>query len=151
VLLVSHDRAFLDNVVTSVIASEGGGKWREYVGGFTDWQTQRDRSQQLALDAQKGASKEAAKETAPKDSAGGRNTQRTVKLSFKEQRELEALPQKIADLEAEQKAIGAQLEDGSLFAKDAREGARLTERYAEIDEELMLALERWDELENRVK
>ena len=53
VLLVSHDRAFLDNVVTSVIASEGEGKWREYVGGFTDWQIQRDRSQQMALDAQK--------------------------------------------------------------------------------------------------
>ncbi|MBB5403332.1 ATP-binding cassette subfamily F protein uup [Paraburkholderia youngii] len=151
VLLVSHDRAFLDNVVTSVIASEGGGKWREYVGGFTDWQTQRDRSEQLALEAQKESGKEAPKEAAPKESATGRNAQRSAKLSFKEQRELEALPKMIADLEAEQKAIGAQLEDGSVFAKDAREGARLTERYAEIDEELMLALERWDELENRVK
>ncbi|ADG14929.1 ABC transporter related protein [Paraburkholderia atlantica] len=151
VLLVSHDRAFLDNVVTSVIASEGGGKWREYVGGFTDWQTQRDRSEQLALEAQKESSKEAPKEAATKESATGRNAQRSAKLSFKEQRELEALPKMIADLEAEQKAIGAQLEDGSVFAKDAREGARLTERYAEIDEELMIALERWDELENRVK
>jgi ATP-binding cassette subfamily F protein uup len=151
VLLVSHDRAFLDNVVTSVIASEGGGKWREYVGGFTDWQIQRDRSEQLALEARKESSKEAPKEAAQKDSGAGRNAQRTVKLSFKEQRELEALPQKIAELETEQKAIGAQLEDGSVFAKDAREGARLTERYAEIDEELMVALERWDELENRVK
>ncbi|SIT40722.1 ABC transporter ATP-binding protein uup-1 [Paraburkholderia ribeironis] len=155
VLLVSHDRAFLDNVVTSVIASEGGGKWREYVGGFTDWQIQRDRSEQLALEAQKEASKDAAKDAASnaaaKESAAGRNTQRAVKLSFKEQRELEALPERIAALEAEQKTIGAQLEDGSVFARDAQEGTRLTERYAAIDEELLIALERWDELENRRK
>ncbi|OAJ51321.1 ABC transporter ATP-binding protein [Paraburkholderia ginsengiterrae] len=152
VLLVSHDRAFLDNVATSVIASEGEGKWREYVGGFTDWQIQRDRSQQMALEAQKEAGKEAAKDAAPvKDNSAGRNAQRAAKLSFKEQRELEALPEKIAALEAEQKAIGAQLEDGSVFAKDAQEGTRLTERYAAIDEELLVALERWDELENKRK
>jgi len=148
VLLVSHDRAFLDNVVTSVIASEGEGKWREYVGGFTDWQVQSSRSQQLA---QSETPKETAKEAAPKDSAAGRNAQRTVKLSFKEQRELEALPEQIAKLEAEQKSIGAQLEDGSIFAKDAAEGTRLTERYAAIDEELLLALERWEELESKRK
>jgi len=159
VLLVSHDRAFLDNVATSVIASEGEGKWREYVGGFTDWQIQRDRSQQIAVDAQKAAGKEAAgKEVskdaakdAAKDSSAARNPQRPVKLSFKEQRELEALPKTIAELEAEQKAIGAQLEDGSVFARDAREGTRLTERYAQIEEELLIALERWDELESRRK
>jgi ATP-binding cassette subfamily F protein uup len=145
VLLVSHDRAFLDNVVTSVIASEGEGKWREYVGGFTDWQVQSARSQQMAQDAPK----EAARDAAPKDSATGRNAQRTVKLSFKEQRELEALPAQIAALEAEQKTIGAQLEDSSIFAKDAAEGTRLTERYAAIDAELMIALERWDELESK--
>ncbi len=152
VLLVSHDRAFLDNVATSVIASEGGGKWREYVGGFTDWQIQRDRSQKMALEAQKEANKEAGKDSAPsKDSSAARNAQRVAKLSFKEQRELEALPEKIAALEAEQKTIGAQLEDGSVFAKDPKEGTRLTERYAAIDEELLIALERWDELEKRRK
>ncbi|WP_027799807.1 ATP-binding cassette domain-containing protein [Paraburkholderia dilworthii] len=155
VLLVSHDRAFLDNVATSVIASEGGGKWREYVGGFTDWQIQSQRSQQLAQEAQKEASKDAkdaAKDaTAAKENSAGRNPQRAAKLSFKEQRELETLPEKIAALEAEQKTIGAQLEDGSIFAKDAQEGTRLSERYAAIDEELLVALERWDELEKRRK
>jgi ATP-binding cassette subfamily F protein uup len=167
VLLVSHDRAFLDNVATSVIASEGGGKWREYVGGFTDWQLQSERSQQLAQEAQKEASrdaarnagsdaakdttKDAAKDASGNDNAAGRNPQRAAKLSFKEQRELEALPQKIAALEAEQKTIGAQLEEGSIFAKDPQEGTRLSERYAAIDEELLGALERWDELENRRK
>jgi len=175
VLLVSHDRAFLDNVATSVIASEGGGKWREYVGGFTDWQLQSERSQQLAQETQKEASRDAAKDTTKdttkdaakdankdankdtakdasgNDNAAGRNPQRAAKLSFKEQRELEALPQKIAALEAEQKTIGAQLEEGSIFAKDPQEGTRLSERYAAIDEELLVALERWDELENRRK
>jgi ATP-binding cassette subfamily F protein uup len=152
VLLVSHDRAFLDNVVTSVIASEGGGLWREYVGGFSDWQTQSERAERLAQEAAaKNAPKAAPREAATKESAAGRNAQRTVKLSFKEQRELEALPETIAALEAEQKAIGAQLEDGSIFARDAKEGARLTERYAAIDDELLAALERWEELEAKRK
>ncbi|SEI80167.1 ATP-binding cassette domain-containing protein [Paraburkholderia diazotrophica] len=148
VLLVSHDRAFLDNVVTSVIASEGEGKWREYVGGFTDWQIQSERSERIA---QQDAPKEPPKEAAPKESAAGRNAQRTVKLSFKEQRELEALPDRIAALEAEQKTIASQIEDGSIFVKDAQEGARLTERYAAIEDELLVAIERWDELESKGK
>ncbi|CAN7462839.1 ATP-binding cassette domain-containing protein [Trinickia sp. LjRoot230] len=151
VLLVSHDRAFLDNVVTSVIASEGEGRWREYVGGFTDWQVQSERAKRLADDTAAKNAPAAPREAAPKESAAGRNAQRTVKLSFKEQRELEALPQTIAALEAEQKAISAQLADGSIFAKDAQEGARLTERYAAIDDELLAALERWESLEAKRK
>jgi ATP-binding cassette subfamily F protein uup len=151
VLLVSHDRAFLDNVVTSVFAAEGGGMWREYVGGFSDWQIQRERSERIAEDAARQTAKEAPKDDTPKESAAGRNAQRTVKLSFKEQRELEALPGRIAELEEEQKAIGAQLEDGSIFAKDAKEGARLSERHAAIEEELLVALERWEELEAKRK
>ncbi|HKT97696.1 MAG TPA: ATP-binding cassette domain-containing protein [Paraburkholderia sp.] len=149
VLLVSHDRAFLDNVVTSVIASEGEGRWHEYVGGFTDWQTQSARAQEIA---EARAPKEAASAVAaPKESAAGRNAQRSVKLSFKEQRELEELPRRIEALETEQKEIGAKIEDGSIFAKDAQEGARLTERYAAIDDELLLALERWEALESKRK
>lgn len=149
VLLVSHDRAFLDNVVTSVIASEGEGRWREYVGGFTDWQTQSTRAQEIA--EARAPREAAAAVVAPKESAAGRNAQRTVKLSFKEQRELEELPARIEALETEQKTIGAKIEDGSIFAKDAAEGARLTERYAAIDEALLVALERWEELESKRK
>ncbi|WEY39594.1 ATP-binding cassette domain-containing protein [Paraburkholderia sp. SUR17] len=148
VLLVSHDRAFLDNVVTSVIAAEGEGRWREYVGGFTDWQVQRDRAEQLR-EAQ--APRESAKEAQNKESAAARSAPRAVKLSFKEQRELDALPERIAALEAEQKTIAAQLEDGSIFAKDAAEGTRLTERYGAIEEELLIALERWEALESKRK
>jgi len=151
VLLVSHDRQFLDNVVTSVFASEGGGKWREYVGGFTDWQIQRERSERIALDAARDTAKQAKKEDGPKDSGGGRNSQRSTKLPYKEVRELEALPAQIAALEAEQKSIAAKLEDGSVFAKDPKEGTRLNERHAAIDEELLVALERWEELEAKRK
>lgn len=74
-----------------------------------------------------------------------------MKLSFNEQRELDALPDRIAALEEEQKTIGAQLEDGSIFAKDPQEGTRLTERFAAIDDELLAALERWETLEAKRK
>ena len=151
VLLVSHDRQFLDNVVTSVFASEGGGMWREYVGGFTDWQIQRERSERIALDAARDTAKQAKKDDGPKDSGAGRNSQRSNKLPYKEVRELEALPAQIAALEAEQKSIAAKLEDGSVFAKDPKEGSRLSERHAAIDEELLVALERWEELEAKRK
>ncbi|KAG0162242.1 hypothetical protein DFQ30_002547, partial [Apophysomyces sp. BC1015] len=74
-----------------------------------------------------------------------------VKLSFNEQRELDALPERIAQLEAEQKTIGAQLDDGAIFVKEPAEGTRLTERYAAIDDELLAVLERWEKLEAKRK
>jgi ABC transport system ATP-binding/permease protein len=163
VLLVSHDRAFLDNVVTSVIVAEGEGNWREYVGGFSDWQVQSERAGQLAQERSARAAKEATASAAPKEDARGaspkgtssgapgRNAQRSVKLSFNEQRELDALPDRIAALEAEQQAIDTKLADGSVYAKDPQEGVRLTERHAAIDEELMTALERWEALEAKRK
>jgi ABC transport system ATP-binding/permease protein len=151
VLLVSHDRQFLDNVVTSVFASEGGGKWREYVGGFSDWQIQRERSERIALDAARDTAKQAKKDDGPKDSGSGRNSQRSAKLPYKEVRELEALPAQIAALEAEQTSIAAKLADGSVFANDPKEGTRLSERHAAIDEALLVALERWEELEAKRK
>ncbi len=109
--------------MTSVFAAQAGGKWCEYVGGFSDWQVQRERSERIAEEATRQTAKEAPKDDAPKDSAAGRNAQRTVRLSFKEQRELERLPERIAALEAEQTSIGVQLADSSIFAKDAKEGA----------------------------
>ncbi|MEJ0003487.1 MAG: ATP-binding cassette domain-containing protein [Pararobbsia sp.] len=149
VLLVSHDRAFLDNVVTSVIAAEGEGKWREYVGGFSDWQVQKARSDELARAAVAAgnAAANAAAKGGAKDSAAGRNAQRSVKLSFKEQRELESLPKQIAALETEQQDIAAKLGDGTLFSKDGKEALRLTERNGAIDAALLEALERWEALE----
>ncbi len=142
VFLVSHDRTFLDNVVTSVIAAEGDGNWREYVGGFTDWQVQSERS--AALAAQRAPVEDTVKETA---NASRRGANRTVKLSYKEQRELESLPERIASLESEQKDAAAKIEDGSIFVKDPAAGAALSERFEAIELELLEALERWEVLE----
>ncbi|MFJ2991982.1 ATP-binding cassette domain-containing protein [Pandoraea sp. NPDC087047] len=142
VFLVSHDRTFLDNVVTSVIAAEGDGNWREYVGGFTDWQVQSERS--AALAAQRAPVEDAAKEAA---STSKRGANRTVKLSYKEQRELDGLPERIASLENEQKDAAAKIEDGSIFVKDPAAGAALSERFDAIELELLEALERWEVLE----
>ncbi|AJG20356.1 ATP-binding cassette domain-containing protein [Cupriavidus basilensis] len=147
VFLVSHDRAFLDNVVTSTIAAEGDGRWREYVGGYSDWQVQSARSAAMQ-DARGGEGKAAAESTKPREI---RAANRLVKLSYKEQRELDTLPERIASLENEQKAVGAQLADGSLYVSDAGKAAQLAARHDEIDLELLEALERWEVLEAKTK
>ncbi len=141
VFLVSHDRTFLDNVVTSTIAWEAPGQWREYEGGVTDWLTQSRRSQAIAEAAQPKAAKEEPKPAAARNDGKARR-----KLSYKEQRELEQLPGRIAALEAEQKEIQQALADGSLFATDNTRAVALHQRDAQIEEELLLALERWTEL-----
>jgi ATP-binding cassette subfamily F protein uup len=147
VFLVSHDRAFLDNVVTSTIAAEGDGMWRESVGGYSDWLEQSARAQ--ALQAAKVDQKQAE---APKQSTReARGANRTVKLSYKEQRELDGLPERIQSLETEQKTISAQLEDGSMYATDPKRAADLATRHDDIEMELLEALERWDVLEKKTK
>lgn len=147
VFLVSHDRAFLDNVVTSTIVSEGDGRWREYEGSVEDWLTQSQR----AADLQKAAAMRptgearAAQEPAPVAATPAVRTGKR-KLSYKEQRELDALPGEIEALETEQAAIRAELEDGSLYASDLQRAISLQQRDGEIEEALMVALERWEEL-----
>ncbi|GAB3471106.1 ATP-binding cassette domain-containing protein [Massilia terrae] len=143
VFLVSHDRTFLDNVVTQVIVSEGQGKWRDYVGGYSDWE--RVRSEAPAPAAPKAAPKPAeAPSAAP---APGKK----VKLSFKEQRELEELPKLIASLEDEQSAITAQLNGPDFYKTNPADARRMTERFAEIEEQLLEALERWEQIEARAR
>lgn len=145
VFLVSHDRTFLDNVVTSTIASEGDGLWREYEGGVQDWLTQSRRSRALA--AAKPAPPAAADKSPPKSTPDKREQPATKKkLSYKEQRELEQLPEQIAALEAEQQAIRDALADGSLYATDGARAAALHTREGEIEDLLMAALERWTAL-----
>ncbi|HSH89720.1 MAG TPA: ATP-binding cassette domain-containing protein [Ramlibacter sp.] len=142
VFLVSHDRAFLDNVVTSTIVFEGDGLWREYEGGVQDWLTQSRRSQAIAAAASRAAPPPPAppKVEAPPPAPAKR------KLSYKEQRELEGLPELIEALEREQKDIHDELSDGSLYAGNPARAAQLGERSAKIDDELMAALERWESL-----
>ena len=169
VFLVSHDRRFLDNVVTSTIAWEGdpayGGRpglWREYEGGYEDWKRQRERARLLAASAQP------ARPVAPGAATGTAAVAQPAveprleavahapspaspprKLSYKEQRELEALPARIEALEAEQRTIDAELADGLLFARHPQRGAELSARHAQIEHELMHALERWEALAAR--
>jgi ATP-binding cassette subfamily F protein uup len=144
VFLVSHDRTFLDNVVTQVIVAEGEGQWREYVGGYTDWERVRATAQ-----ASLKATPKAEVKAAPKESAQAPKQQK--KLSYKEQRELETLPQLISDLEAEQKTISEQLADPDLYRQRPDEVQRLNNRFAEIDELLMESLEKWEAIEAKAK
>jgi ATP-binding cassette subfamily F protein uup len=143
VFLVSHDRTFLDNVVTSTIASEGDGLWREYEGGVQDWLTQSRRSRALATSAAKPA---ISSKNEPKSAPDKREQLQKKKLSYKEQRELEQLPDQIAALEDEQQGIRDALADGALYATDGARAAALHAREAEIEELLMAALERWTAL-----
>jgi len=158
VFLVSHDRTFLDNVVTSTIAFEGDAKWREYEGGVSDWLIQTKRANDIAAAQGKTQAKpfnyereqlQKQEQAVAKVSAAAPAAPapaKTRKLSYKEQRELDALPATIAALEAEQQDITEALADGSLFASDNARAIALSERNAAIDEELMAALERWEEL-----
>ncbi len=149
VFLVSHDRRFLDNVVTSLICWEGDlqpGRWREYEGGIADWQAQRARmllaqaQANAQAQAQAAAAAPAAKPVVAPPPAAPAAAKR--KLSYKEQRERDGLPARLAALEAEQAAIDARLADGTLFAKAPAEAAALSQRHAAIDDDLLAALER---------
>jgi ATP-binding cassette subfamily F protein uup len=147
VFLVSHDRAFLDNVVTQVIVAEGGGAWREYVGGYSDWERMRPAQAAPA----KAAAKSEPKPSAKAEPAAAPVPAKSKKLSYKEQRELETLPQLIEQLEAEQKTISARLADPDLYKNQPNEVQQLNARFAEIDELLMESLEKWEAIEAKTR
>ena len=147
VFLVSHDRTFLNNVVTSIIAHEGEGRWREYEGGIDDWLIQAKRSQAILSAAEPVAPKEPAPPSPP-SSPSTRSTS-AAKLSYKEQRELETLPKLIDALEGEQGQVRKELADGMLYAKDPQRATTLHQRDGEIETELMTVLARWEELSTR--
>ncbi|RJG01785.1 ATP-binding cassette domain-containing protein [Noviherbaspirillum sedimenti] len=147
VFLVSHDRTFLDNVVTQVIVAEGNGLWREYVGGYSDWE--RVRPAPAAVSA-RAAAKGEAKAEAEAAAAAAKDVPPAVKpkkLSYKEQRALDELPALIAKLEEEQKTITARLADPELYAKQPQEVQALNQRFAEIDDMLLDCLQKWEAIE----
>ena len=151
VFLVSHDRRFLDNVVTSTIVHEGEGRWREYEGSVEDWLLQAERARALQATAARraGAAPAVAAAAAPLPAPVAAAPVKRVKLSFKEQSELDALPARIEALEAEQRTLGEQLGGTALYAEAPQRVAEAQARYARIEEELMAALERWEALGNR--
>jgi ATP-binding cassette subfamily F protein uup len=147
VFLVSHDRRFLDNVVTSTIAWEGEdtpGLWREYEGGYEDWQLQRVRAREIAA-----ARPRAAAPVAVPPPPVAKPPAAPRKLSFKEQRELQEMPARIEALEAEQREIGERLASSALYTDEPQRVGELQARYAQIEDELMTALERWETLSAR--
>ena len=147
-LLISHDRAFVDQVVTSTWVFDGKGAVEEYIGGYQDYLFQRD--QQRLMQAKKPASLDSNKDNAKaqKAKAGVQAVvSKKVKLSYKEQRELDTLPEEIAALEADQAQLSAQLADGAWFNTDAQAANQAIARLAEIEKELMDKLERWTQLE----
>jgi ATP-binding cassette subfamily F protein uup len=159
-LLVSHDRAFLDAVVTQTLASEGDGRWLEYAGGWSDVETARGRAAAATRGREVASAPAAAVTTgaarasapAPQAAAPAAAGART-KLSWREARELESLPQRIAALEAEQKTLGERLADPETYrAGQPGEAATLkamNARFSAIEEELLACLERWESLEAR--
>ena len=143
VFLVSHDRRFLDNVVTSTLVAEGEGLWREYEGSVEDWLTQSARAR---------PAREAVKGTAPSSPAAQQTPaapapQARRKLGYKEQRELEALPAQIESLEKEQAELEKALADGSLYASDPPRAAQLASRLMAVEEQWMTAMERLETLQ----
>lgn len=147
-LLISHDRAFMDNVVTSTWVFDGKGNIDEYIGGYQDYLEQRP--DQKVVDQKSDVKKAQAKAEAAA-LAAATPTPKKVKLSYKDQRELEQLPAEIEKLEAEQTKLSEKLADGSWFVSDANAATLASQRLAEIDELLLEKLERWDVLENLSK
>ena len=145
-LLISHDRAFMDNVVTSTWVFDGKGQIDEYIGGYQDYLEQRP--DQKVVDQKSDVKKAQAKAEA---AAAAASTPKKVKLSYKDQRELEQLPAEIEKLETEQAELSAKLADGSWFVSDANAATAASQRLAEIEEVLLEKLERWDILENMSK
>ena len=147
VFLVSHDRRFLDNVVTSLICWEGDltpGKWREYEGGIGDWQLQRGRMLAAQTAAQAAAAKPATAAPSPAAAPAAAPAVKARKLSYKEKRELDELPARIAALESEQAALAVRLADPALYSGAAAALPALQARHSQIDDDLLLALERWE-------
>ena len=146
-LLISHDRAFMDNVVTSTWVFDGKGNIDEYIGGYQDYLEQRP--DQKVVDQKSDVKKAQAKAEAA--AAAATPAPKKVKLSYKDQRELDSLPAEIEALEAEQTQLSEKLADGSWFVTDAGAATQASQRLAEIEELLLEKLERWDELENLSK
>ncbi len=151
VFLVSHDRAFLDNVVTSIIAYEGDGFWREYEGGYEDWKTQKKRSedyksQSNPVEPPKAAKVEVAETQKQVPKPAKSNVQ---KLNSKERQELENIPGQIDALENEQAGIGEKLGDAELYKNQPEQVIVLQKRLKDIEEDLMILMTRWEDLLKR--
>ncbi len=150
ILLVSHDREFLDSVVTQSIVFLGEGKLVENAGGYEDWVRVRETFQTTTKTSPKA--QEPTKENAAKQNQDRKkNNKNTNKLSYKEERELDQIPLEIEKLENEQKLLATQMEDAQFYQKAPQEINAVHQRFAEIDDHLLILLSRWEELDARKK
>ena len=138
-LLVSHDRTFLDHVVTATLAYEGQGRWSEYVGGYQDWLRQRPP---VAADTAAAPRRARAKAAAPPHRQPAK-----TKLSYKDQRELDSLPQRIETLEAEQAALTAAMSNADFFRQPSADIQAAQQTLARLTADLDAAYQRWAQLE----
>ncbi len=141
-LVVSHDRAFLDNVVTSTLAWEGDGHWGEYVGGYTDWLRQRDVAARAAT-----SPAVPARGSRPLDASSARGSEKPRRIGFKERQELESLPNAIEALEADKQALVDLMASPDFYTRRGDEVAATTARLAEAEATLAEAYARWVALE----
>ena len=143
VLMVSHDRAFLNNVVTSVLVLEGDGRIGEYVGGYDDWLRQTKAATARAQEKEKAAPRKKEKSADPAAAPARK------KLSFKEQRELEALPEQIEQMEVRERELHQMMSGPNFYKTPAAEISRRKGELEQVQESLAKALARWEELETR--
>ncbi|AOV89960.1 TPA: ABC transporter ATP-binding protein [Vibrio parahaemolyticus] len=143
-LLVSHDREFVDNTVTTSWIFEGDGVIEEFVGGYHDAKQQRDQALAVRFSTEKPPKKEKVVEETPKTTQPKNNSK---KLSYKLQRELEALPAKLEQLESDIETLQEQVNDPEFFAKPVEQTQPVLEQLAALEQELEIAFERWEELE----
>lgn len=143
VFLVSHDRRFLDSVITSSVVFLGDGNLKEYIGGFEDYQAARKRELATQNDFRQPEKVAVANDTRPK--------RKTDKLSFNEQRELDALPDEIDKLEQQVADLQQQLADGNLFKTDYQKALQMQEEIAQIEQILEEKINRWTELESKAE
>ncbi|GAM70042.1 ABC transporter ATP-binding protein uup [Vibrio sp. JCM 19236] len=144
-LLVSHDREFVDNTVTTSWIFEGNGRIEEFVGGYHDAQQQRSQAKQARGDAVIQAKPEKSKSNSKTDVKSSSKTNK--KLSYKLQRELESLPQLLEQLEQDIEALQEKVNDPSFFTLAVEETQPVLEELANKEQELEIAFERWEELE----
>ncbi len=153
-LLVSHDRAFLDNVVTQTLVSEGGGRWREFVGGYSDWLRQRDPGDAGAGPggAGRALSRVPSSASSPPPARAAKRTHAPAaevpgKLTSAERRELAGLPGELEALEEAQRELAVRMSEPGYFQQDAAQLKADAQRMAELEQELAAKFERWAVLE----
>jgi ATP-binding cassette subfamily F protein uup len=149
VFLVSHDRAFLDNVVTSIIAYEGEGAWREYEGGYEDWKIQKKRSETYKSTQSNVVQEVKQVASQPASSNASQAKSKVQKLNSKERQELESIPAQIDILENEQADISVKLADPDLYKNQPDHLAKYQTKLRDIEEQLITLMARWELLLER--